>query len=99
MNDFSDLNAPRRRRTNPALPVGLVAAVVMVGVHLFLLLVLNHNNTGRVVTGDWVAFARRWLQSEGLPEELVVLTEGPSPRNPQTNPRLEIIDLRRGGRS
>ena len=57
MNDFSDLNAPRRRRTNPALPVGLVAAVVMVGVHLFLLLVLNHSNTGRVVTGDWVAFA------------------------------------------
>ena len=48
---------------------------------------------------DWVAFARRWLQSEGLSEELVVLTEGPSPRNPQTNPRLEIIDLRRGGRS
>ena len=44
---------------------------------------------------DWNAFARRWVQSEGLPEELVVLTEGPSPRNPQTNPRMEIIDLRR----
>jgi hypothetical protein len=37
------------------------------------------------------------VQSEGLPEELVVLTEGPSLRNPQTNPRLEIIDLRHGG--
>jgi pyruvate kinase len=46
---------------------------------------------------DWNAFAARWVQSEGLPEELVVLTEGPSPRNPRTNPRLEIIDLRRGG--
>jgi hypothetical protein len=46
---------------------------------------------------DWKAFARRWVQSEGLPKELVVLTEGPSLRNPQTNPRLEIIDLRRGG--
>jgi pyruvate kinase len=46
---------------------------------------------------DWSAFARRWAQSEGLPEGPIVLTEGPSPRNPQTNPRLEIIDLRRGG--
>ena len=45
---------------------------------------------------DWRAFARRWLQSEGLPMELVVLTEGPFRCNPQTNPRVEIIDLRRG---
>ena len=37
------------------------------------------------------------MRSEGLAEGLVVLTEGPSRSNPQTNPRLEIIDLRRGG--
>lgn len=44
---------------------------------------------------DWDVFARNWVRSEGLAEELVVLTEGPSRRNPLTNPRLEIIDLRR----
>ena len=46
---------------------------------------------------DWSAFARGWVRSEGLAEGLVVLTEGPSRSNLQTNPRLEIIDLRRGG--
>jgi pyruvate kinase len=46
---------------------------------------------------DWNKFARRWVQSEGLPETLVVLTEGLSRRIPQTNPRMEIIDLRRDG--
>ena len=46
---------------------------------------------------DWNVFARGWMRSEGLAEGLVVLTEGPSRSNPQTNPRLEIIDLRRGG--
>lgn len=45
---------------------------------------------------DWNLFASNWVQSEGLDEGLVVLTEGPSQRNLQTNPRLEIIDLRRG---
>jgi hypothetical protein len=45
---------------------------------------------------DWNQFARRWVQDEGLPKELVVLTEDPSRRNLQTNPRMEIIDLRHG---
>jgi len=45
---------------------------------------------------DWDDFAKRWAQSEGLPAGLVVLTQGPSKRNPRTNPRLEIIDLGRG---
>ena len=44
---------------------------------------------------DWKAFATGWVQDEGLAKGRVVLTEGPSRRNPQTNPRLEIIDLRR----
>ena len=43
---------------------------------------------------DWTTFARRWVQSEGLADGLVVLTEGPSPGNPEANHRLEIIDLR-----
>jgi pyruvate kinase len=47
--------------------------------------------------GDWRAFARRWVQNEGLAETVVVLTEGPSARNPQTSPRIEIIDLRHSG--
>jgi pyruvate kinase len=46
---------------------------------------------------DWKEFAQHWVQSEGLPKGLVVLTEGPSPHNPRMNPRVEIIDLRRGG--
>jgi pyruvate kinase len=45
---------------------------------------------------DWNTFARRWVQSEGLADGLVVLTEGPSRDNPQANHRLEIIDLRLG---
>jgi pyruvate kinase len=43
---------------------------------------------------DWNTFAKRWLQSEGLADGLVVLTEGPSRDNPSANYRLEIIDLR-----
>jgi pyruvate kinase len=46
---------------------------------------------------DWKEFAERWVESEGLARGLVVLTEGPSPHNPRMNPRVEIIDLRRGG--
>jgi len=45
---------------------------------------------------DWNTFARRWLQSEGLADGLVVLAEGPSRDHPKANHRLEIIDLRPG---
>lgn len=41
---------------------------------------------------DWTACVRRWMQSEGLPEGRVVLTEGPSKNNPESNPRLEILN-------
>jgi len=47
-------------------------------------------------TRDWNTFARRWVQSEGLADGLVVLTAGPSRDNPKANHRLEIIDLRPG---
>ncbi len=39
------------------------------------------------------------MQSQGLIEGLVVLTEGPSPDNPKANHRLEVIDLSQGGHS
>jgi pyruvate kinase len=42
---------------------------------------------------DWGVFARHWLRAENLPEGFVVLTEGPSSKNPGANPRMEIIDL------
>ena len=48
---------------------------------------------------DWNGFARRWVQSQGLTEGLVVLTEGPSPDNPKANHRLEVIDLGYGNRN
>jgi pyruvate kinase len=42
---------------------------------------------------DWNAFARQWLENQGLPAGLVVLTSGPSRASPAANNRLEIIDL------
>jgi len=44
---------------------------------------------------DWKAFAREWLGDHGVDGDLVVLTEGPSFRNPEANDRMEVIDLRR----
>ncbi len=45
---------------------------------------------------DWNAFAREWVQSQGLPLGLVVLTSGPSPDHPEANHRLEVMDLTQG---
>ena len=42
---------------------------------------------------DWNAFARDWLKYHGMTERLVVLTEGPSPKHPEANHRMELIDL------
>jgi pyruvate kinase len=44
---------------------------------------------------NWNAFARQWLQKHGVEGDLVILTEGPSSKHPETNNRMEIIDLRR----
>jgi pyruvate kinase len=44
---------------------------------------------------DWSGFARHWLQTHGVEGQLVILTEGPSSKRPETNNRMEIIDLRR----
>jgi len=44
---------------------------------------------------DWRVYARSWLQSHEVSGNLVVLTEGPSSKHPEANPRMEIIDLNR----
>ena len=42
---------------------------------------------------DWNIFARDLLQSHSLKGDLVILTEGPSSKNPDANHRMELIDL------
>lgn len=44
---------------------------------------------------DWKLWAKKWLQTLGISEDLVVLTEGPSTNHPERNNRMELIDLRR----
>jgi len=44
---------------------------------------------------DWKKFAAEWLESLGVEGSLVVLTEGPSAKHPDSNNRMEIIDLDR----
>lgn len=41
----------------------------------------------------WNDFVRRWLRCHGLTGNLAILTEGPSRRHPETNNRMELIDL------
>jgi len=43
----------------------------------------------------WNDFARDWLQSHEVDGDLVILSTGPSPRYPEANNRIEIIDLRK----
>jgi pyruvate kinase len=44
---------------------------------------------------DWRAFARAWLREHGIDGTLAVVTEGPSPKHPEANERIEILDLQR----
>lgn len=44
---------------------------------------------------DWRGFARDWLRAHGIDGSLVLVTEGPSPRQPEANDRIEILDLAR----
>jgi pyruvate kinase len=48
---------------------------------------------------DWKAFARAWLGETGIGGSLVVLTAGPSPRHPEANHRMELIELGAGRRA
>jgi pyruvate kinase len=42
---------------------------------------------------DWNAYVREWLRAHEVEGDLVVLTEGPSSKRPETNNRMEIIGL------
>jgi pyruvate kinase len=42
---------------------------------------------------DWNAYAREWVKANHLKGQIALLTSGPSPRNPNANNRMEIIDL------
>ena len=42
----------------------------------------------------WNDFAREWLRSHGVDGDFVVLSTGPSPKYPDANNRIEIIDLK-----
>jgi pyruvate kinase len=42
---------------------------------------------------DWDAFIRSITRNIQLTSNLLILVEGPSPRNPRANHRLEILDL------
>ena len=44
----------------------------------------------------WNDFAREWLRTHGVDGDFVVLSTGPSPKYPDTNNRIEIIDLKHG---
>ena len=46
---------------------------------------------------SWNLYARQWVREHELEPTLLVLTEGPSSKNPHANNRMEIIDLSRGG--
>lgn len=42
---------------------------------------------------DWDAFAKHWAEKEELTTGPIVLTEGPSRDNPDSNPHLEILSV------
>ena len=44
---------------------------------------------------DWNVFTLDLLQSHNVKGDLVILTEGPSSKNPAANHRMELIDLTR----
>ncbi|MGW8273122.1 MAG: pyruvate kinase, partial [Thermodesulfovibrionales bacterium] len=43
---------------------------------------------------DYTPFVRTWLREHEVPGDIAVLTEGPSSRHPETNHKMEIIDLK-----
>lgn len=46
---------------------------------------------------DWTAFVRERVRGRLVEGDLFMLTAGPSPRHPDANLRVELIDLRRDG--
>ncbi len=44
---------------------------------------------------NWNAYVKKWLKAHKVEGNLVVLTEGPSSKHPETNNRMELIELKR----
>jgi len=44
---------------------------------------------------NWNAYVKKWLKAHKVEGNLVVLTEGPSSKHPETNNRMELIDLKK----
>lgn len=44
---------------------------------------------------NWTVYARKWVKDQEIEGNLVILIEGPSPRNMDANHKLEIVDLKR----
>jgi pyruvate kinase len=42
----------------------------------------------------WTVYAREWVKDHDLTGDFVILIEGPSPRNPEANHKLEIVDMK-----
>jgi pyruvate kinase len=43
---------------------------------------------------DWKSYAAKWLRDHEVQGDLVVVTEGPSAKHPETNNRMEIIEMK-----
>jgi pyruvate kinase len=46
---------------------------------------------------QWTDYIRQWVRGHGMEGKLAILTEGPSTKHPETNHRMEIIELGNGG--
>ena len=48
---------------------------------------------------DYTPFVLTWLREHELQGDIAVLTEGPSSKHPETNHRMEIIDIKQSGKA
>jgi pyruvate kinase len=48
---------------------------------------------------NWSSYVSEWIKNHGMEGKLAVVTEGPSRLHPDSNNRLEIVDLKREDRS
>ena len=44
---------------------------------------------------NWTAYARKWVEDHAVEGHLVILTEGPSPKHPEANHKMELVELKR----
>ena len=44
---------------------------------------------------NWTAYARKWVEDHAVEGSLVILTEGPSPKHPEANHRMELVELKK----